>query len=38
VENAVFPLYFVDHAVHSTDIRLHSTDTAVFRPKWPKNP
>jgi hypothetical protein len=31
-------LYFTYRTVHSTDIRLHSTDTAVFRPFRPKNP
>ena len=29
-------LYFTYRAMHSTDIQLHSTDTAVFRPFWPK--
>jgi len=31
-------LYFTCRAMHSTDIQLHSTDTAVFRPFWQKNP
>jgi hypothetical protein len=31
-------MYFTDCTVHSTDIRLHSIDIAVFRPKWPKHP
>ncbi|WFS61832.1 hypothetical protein LF599_14300 [Pseudodesulfovibrio thermohalotolerans] len=37
-EDTVFLVYFADRTMHSTDIRLHSTDTAVFRPFGPKNP
>jgi hypothetical protein len=37
-ENTVFSVHFTDRTMHSADIRLHSIDIAVFRPKWPKNP
>jgi hypothetical protein len=38
VENTVFSVHFTDRTEHSTDIRLHSIDIAVFRQFRPKNP
>jgi len=37
-KNAVSWVYFTDHTMHLTNIRLYFTDISVFRPFRPENP